>query len=67
MAARAACAFEILQWHVMSNQCPLSESLPRAVQGLPIGGNGVNGRAVYTFRRHRDSLHELDQQGISDG
>jgi hypothetical protein len=23
----------------------------------------VNGRAVYTFRRHRDNLHELDQQG----
>jgi hypothetical protein len=58
--------FEILQWHAMSNQYRLFE-VRRVQCRTSIGSNGVNGRAVYTFPRHRDSLHELDQQGTSDG
>lgn len=50
----------------MSNQYRLFE-VRRVQCRTSIGSNGVNGGAVYTFSRHRDSLHELDQQGMSDG
>jgi hypothetical protein len=42
--------FEILQWHATSNQCPLSESLPRAVRGLQIDGLGKGSRDLHGSR-----------------